>query len=100
MAAVHREVSLSGDFADPRTLRHSDVVSIADRTSRLVVHACLQVLNQGPAAPDVPGLKAIADSEERLVQVGGVLHQELVDGLPPWVGGATFRDALLAILFG
>ena len=40
----------------------------------------LQILNQRAIAPDIQGLRAVADAKDRLVQVEGVLQQQLIGG--------------------
>jgi hypothetical protein len=49
----------------------------------------------GAAAPDVEGLGALADGEDGLVEVEGVLDEELVDGGAGGVGVAALgmRDS-------
>ena len=61
-----------------------------------VIDGCVEdggdVLNEGAVAPDVEGLGAVADGEDRLVQVEGVLQQQFVDGGAGGVGGAAGGD--------
>ncbi len=59
-----------------------------------------QMLHQRPAAPDIERLGAEADAEQRLVEVVGVLEEELVDGLTGAVGGGALGDGVLAVLLG
>jgi len=59
-----------------------------------------QVLDEGSAAPDVEGLDAEADGKDRLVEVVGVLDEELVYVFAGVVGGGTLGDGVLAVLVG
>ena len=55
-----------------------------------------EVLDERAVAPDVERLRAVADGEDGLVQVEGVLQQELIDGGAAGIGGAALGDAGLA----
>ena len=44
------------------------------------------VLDDCSAAPDVEGLRSVADGEDGFVEVEGVLDEEFVDGGAGWVG--------------
>jgi len=59
-----------------------------------------EVLDEGSAAPDVEGLQAEADGEDGLVEVMGVLNEELVYIFAGGVGGAALGDGVLAVLLG
>jgi hypothetical protein len=56
-----------------------------------------EVLDEGSSTPYVQGLGPEADGEERLVEVMGVLNQELVYVLARRVGGIALRDRVLAV---
>jgi len=45
------------------------------------------VLNERSGAVDVEALQAVADAENGLVQVVGILQQEVVDGVAARIGG-------------
>ena len=61
----------------------------------------LDVLYQGPCAPHIERLQAIADSQDGLVQVVCILQQELVNIIASWIGGrrpgVAFGPKLLRI---
>ena len=76
-------------------------VSFEDGAVRGVVNVCAylrgDVLEEGAAAPDVEGLGALADGEDRLVQVEGVLNEELIDVGAQGVGRGGVRTAGLGV---
>jgi hypothetical protein len=55
------------------------------------------VLDEGASAPDVEGLQALTDGEDRLVEVEGVLQEELVNGGAWCVGRRALGDAGLTV---
>src|SRR5262249_9173796 len=57
-----------------------------------------EVLNKSSASPDVERLDSEADREDRLIEIVGVLDQELVDVLASRVGRIALRDWLVAVL--
>jgi len=54
------------------------------------------MLNQRAVAPDVQVLDSVADAEDWLVQVEGILKQKLVDRRPAGVIRGTLRNSVLA----
>ena len=59
-----------------------------------------EVLDEGSAAPDVEGLDAEADGEDGLVEVVGVLDEELIYIFAGGVGGVALGDGVVAVLLG
>jgi hypothetical protein len=60
----------------------------------------LEILNEGAVAPDVEALQALADAEDGLVQVEGVLKEKLVDGGAGGIGGTAGGDGLFSVALG
>ena len=58
------------------------------------------VLDQRAPAPDIKGLNALADGENGLVEIKGVLEEELVDGCAVSVGALGLGDGRLAVFLG
>jgi len=56
-----------------------------------------EILNEGAVAPDIEGLCAVADGEDWLVEIEGVLEQELVDGGSGSVGRAAGGDGFFTV---
>ena len=56
-----------------------------------------QVLDESSAAPDVEGLGAETDGEDRLIEVVGVLDEEFVYIFTGRVGGAALGEWVLAV---
>jgi hypothetical protein len=56
-----------------------------------------QVLNQRASTPDVEDLDAEADGEDGLVEIVGVLEEELIDVFAGAVGGGALGDRILAV---
>jgi hypothetical protein len=59
-----------------------------------------EVLNERAPAPDVEDLNAKADGEDGLVEIVGVLEEELIDVFARAVGGSTLGDRILTVLLG
>jgi hypothetical protein len=59
-----------------------------------------EVLNESTAAPDVENLDAEADGEDGLVEIVGVLEEELIDVLARVVRGGGFGDGFVAVFVG
>jgi hypothetical protein len=57
----------------------------------------VEVLNQSPATPDVEDLDAEADGEDWLIEVVGILEEELIDVFARVVGRGALGDGVLAI---
>jgi hypothetical protein len=72
-------------------------MGVEDRASRTVIHLGFEVLNQRAAAPDVECLRAVADGEDGLVEVKGVLQEELIHRRTGDVGFAALGDWNFAI---
>lgn len=53
-------------------------------------YLCGDVLNQGASAPGIEALQTLADGEDGLVEIEGVLEEELVDGSARCVSGRGF----------
>src|SRR6185312_13604651 len=79
MTAVHDQITRAGDLSQPGALHESDVMRVANLSARLMIHCGAQILDQSSSAPHVPCLEAVAYPEQRLMQVGGILHQQFVD---------------------
>jgi hypothetical protein len=79
----------------------ADEVGVGDGASRAVVHGDAadggQVLNEGAVAPDVEGLGAVADGEDGLLEVEGVLEEKFVDCCAGGIGGAAGGDGSFAV---
>jgi hypothetical protein len=73
-----------------------DRMGMGDCAAWLVINRCLEILNQGAITPHVYRLGAMADGENRLLEVEGILKQELIDGCAAGIGLAAFRDWILA----
>ena len=58
------------------------------------------VLNQGAVEPGVKGLEALADGEDGLVEVEGVLEEEFVDGGAGIVGRGGVGAGGFAVFLG
>ena len=56
----------------------------------------LQILNQRAVAPDIQTLSTVADGQDRLVEVEGVLKQQLIHGGPGRVGLAALGNWIFA----
>ena len=56
-----------------------------------------EVLDEGPAAPDVERLEAVADGEDGLGVFGGVVEEKVVGGFASGVGGGGGRVAIGAV---
>jgi len=56
-----------------------------------------EILNKSAVAPDVEGLCAVADGEDGLVEIEGVLEQELVDGGAGSVGRPAGGDRFFVV---
>ena len=54
-------------------------------------------MNQRAPAPDVEDLDAEADGEDGLVEIVGVLEEELIDVFARAVGGSALGDRILAV---
>lgn len=69
-----------------------------------VVYGCADlggdVLDECAAAPDVQRLRALADGEDGLVKIEGVLDEELVDGGAVGVGVFALGDSRFAVFLG
>src|SRR5580698_3231654 len=72
----------AGGDGDGMSLCHSAAGTVIDRCANLA----RDVLDQSAAAPDVQRLRALADGEDGLVQVKGILDQQLVDSRAIGVG--------------
>jgi hypothetical protein len=59
-----------------------------------------QVLDKRAAAPDVEDLNTEADGEDGLVEVVGVLEEELIDVFAGAVAGGALGDGILTVLVG
>lgn len=57
----------------------------------------IEVLDQGAVAPDVEGLCAVTDTENRLLQVESILEEQLVDGSAAGVGRSARGDGLFSV---
>lgn len=58
------------------------------------------MLGERATAPDVHGLHAVADAEDRLFEVEGVLEEELVGGFAEGISGGGFGVEGLVPLLG
>src|SRR5437879_3545007 len=65
-----------------------------------MVHAGMNVLHQRTASPDIQGLQTIADTKDRLVQVVGILQEQLVGCIARLVGESSFRGFFRTIFLG
>jgi hypothetical protein len=74
-------------------------MGIHNGAARAVVDGGFQVLDERAIAPDVQGLRAVADSEDRLLEVESVLEKQLVYGRSGRIRRAAFGDSCLAIPF-
>src|SRR6185312_17396298 len=99
MTAVHDQITRAGDLSQSGALHESDVMRVANLSARLMIHCGAQILDQSSSAPHVPCLEAVAYPKQRLMQVGGILHQQFVDCFAGRIGGTAFLRALLAIFF-
>jgi hypothetical protein len=72
-------------------------MGIENGAARAVIDRCSEVLNQTAIEPDIETLQTRADGEDGLVQIEGVLQQELVDGCAGGIGWAAFGYTGFAI---
>jgi len=72
-------------------------VSVNNIAALWVIDGSCEVLYERAIEPYVQGLRAAADGQNRLVEVEGVLQEELIDGGAGWVGLATFGEHSLAV---
>ena len=84
--------------------RDGDGMGIGDAATGAVIDGGAddggQILDEGAVAPDIEGLCAMADAEDGLVQIEGVLEEELVDGGAGGVVGAAGGDRGFAVALG
>jgi len=81
---------------ESRTGSYPSRMRIGNSAPRLMIHFGLDVLDQGPVAPDVERLGAVTDGKNGLLEVEGVLQQELIHGGTGGVGFATLGDWVFA----
>ena len=81
----------------PRSLRNPYWVRLDHFPARLMVYPCLQILNQGPIAPDIQGLRSVTNGEDRLVKIECVLQQQLVNRGSRAIDLATLWNRIFAI---
>jgi hypothetical protein len=99
VAGVHLRQGPFGEWNQPgksRSRSDSGWVGIHDRATGAMIHLGLYVLNQGAVAPDIEGLGAVADGEDGLLEVEGVLKQDFIDSGTSWVGWAALRNWIFA----
>jgi hypothetical protein len=79
---------------------NADGVGLGDGAAGSVIDRGIdlgfEVLEQGAIAPDVERLGAMADGEDGLAEIEGILQEELIDGSAAGIGGAALGDAYLA----
>jgi hypothetical protein len=63
----------------------------------LVIDWCLQILNERTVAPDIHGLGSGTDAKDRLVQVKGVLQEQLIHGGAARIRLTALGDRIFAI---
>src|SRR5271163_2494081 len=81
----------------------SDCSGMSDRdtaASGMVHRENGQILNQRATTPDVEELDAEADSEDRLIEVVGVLDEKLIDIFAKTIGRGALGYRLLAVFVG
>ena len=81
----------------PRPQRNLDWMSLDDLPAWTVIDGCLQILNQRTVAPDIYGLGAGTDAEDRLVEVKSILQEELIHSCAAWVFLTAFGNWIFAI---
>jgi len=87
------------DFCKPGVIFYLDCMRDCDLLACCVIDARAQcfrqevrdVLDERTAAVNVEALEAIADAENRLAQVLGIVQQQGVDGVAAGVGGGSAR---------
>jgi hypothetical protein len=84
---------------EPRSWGDMDGMGIENFPAGVVIDRCRQVLNQRAIPPDIEALQTGADGEDRLMEVKGVLQQELVDGGAGRISGTAFRDTGVTVSF-
>ena len=77
-----------------------DRMSLGDMAARRVVHGGFEMLDERAATPHVHRLHSVADAEDGLLQVEGILKQQLVGGFAERVGRGGAGIERLAELFG
>src|SRR5215467_1220521 len=75
-------------------------VWFSDLPSGIVVHGGFQVLHQRSAAPDIQRLHAVANAEDRLAHVIGILQKKLVGVVAKNVSIGRLRMASGSVLLG
>jgi hypothetical protein len=90
------QVAGRNQAGQPGTRRNMDRMGLNDLPAGAVIDGGLQVLNQGAVAPYIQRLGAVADGEDGLLEVEGVLEEELVNGSAGGVRLAALRDWIFA----
>jgi hypothetical protein len=83
--------------SQPRAGHYLYRVGLGNIPAWAVIDSGLQILNQRPIQPDIQILHAVADGENGLVEVEGVLEQELVNGGSGRVGLTTFWNSIFSV---
>ena len=65
--------------------------------ARPVIDSCLQILHQRSIQPHIQALCAVTDSQDRLVQIEGILEQQFVHGGAGRVRLAALWNRIFAI---
>ena len=70
---------------------------LCDVAAGTVIHAGLEILHELAVPPDIHGLGAVADSQDGLAKIEGVLEEKFVHRGSGGVGLAAFWNPLFSI---
>ncbi len=102
VAGIHLNSSLLRcNRIQARTLSDTDRMRLSNFSPRLMVHRVLsiqfQILDQRPIPPNIQGLGAITNGENRLTQIESILQQQFVHRRTVWIGIMAGSDPRLAV---
>jgi hypothetical protein len=99
VARIHlgqRSLGWRNDAGKARPRSEAGRMGIDDFATGPMIHLGLDVLNERTVAPDIERLGTVAYTKDRLVEVEGVLKEELINGSTGGIGIAALRDWVFA----